>query len=1480
MCLPANRVRISDVLNDICSSPPGDDLRKFEQSFNLGLPMWYYQIWSDDSRIAKVELDGKPLFEQRCGTRLWLEGGSHTLTIHYRDGGHGIAPWIDIKGWPFTPKTCAADSGEPPPSSSQPPQPPPTTVAPTPGTPIGPPWPIPTPQPACDPSRTGVILYSERDYQGRCTHLTSDHPNLDQLAVGDNAVSSIRVNGNFRVNLYEHTNYGGRHDVVTASDPDLDRRSLGGQFSSVRIESRVQCENERLPGVFLYSERNYGGNCAHLTSSVSNLANTPVGDNNVSSVRINGEYELRLYEHTGFEGRSDPISKNEPNLDGRSLGGQYSSARVQLPVRCTDTGRPGVYLYREKNYRGNCAYLTEDARDLGTTPVGDNRTRSLRIVGDYEVRLYEHRDFGGRSDPFGRDQSDLTWRSLGDQYSSIRVSRINRPPTISLNRANDVSISRNGQAIWSNQRDWSFSGTASDPDGDLSRVLFNCQGDSCNERNRPVSGAQNWSYSHSGLSGRNRIYFHAVDQQGLTSDKDNRHSIDLFVDLAPPRTTLSLNQEAAPDRWPTWFTGPVTVQLYAQDGATGNARSGVATVHYRHNQGGWQSVSADKASFVIEQDGPHTVEFYAIDKVGNQESPQTVHFQLDGTPPSAPTGVVETNGVVHEQWQNQHDIPAFTWNAATDNFSGVWGYQFYFGAEPDGTSAHRTFTAAEERMWQPRPEGVRTDTYYLRGRTRDNAGNWSDWATLFVFRYDGTPPDNPDMATHDGGVAHRVWQRSTSHADFRWETPQDLGSGVDGYHVYWGTDPDGTSEQFTQENRFQSTEPLCAPDETCVGYLRLRAVDRVGNRAENWTTAFILRYDNTPPTLDFTFLGGVTQTTRALVTVDLNAHDAGSGVAEMRFSNDNSQWSDWEPYAEQRIWSIPAISGQSWPIYVQVRDGVGLESDIVERSIYLDVNAQQPESENFRLFDYALSAGGRTHMSSSGFSASSVTGEVADARTMHSANYQIWGGYTAGSQAIPIVRPGTGDSDTSPSIPPPPPPGSTPDPETVKCEFPQISINDGAVFTNQTEVVLSLCAPNAVEMIISNDGGFGDAAWEPYQERKPWTITTHGQHVLPRFVYAAFRDQDGTVFSTYFDDIIYDPTPPSGYISVGDPLPAELLAQASSTNRMARVAGATQLSIAGLPEDAPIVIASTDSDGMLDLYINAWDDVGNVVGVQISDNSEFADAAWEPYSAYRQWRPPDEDGFHTLFARFRDEAGNVSPPTSVGYILDTTPPWAGVFVADRMVSSEAVAVTVYFAALDNLTEVVDMRVSHDPTFSEVPWIPFTWLMDWPIQEELGEGEYRIHAQFRDSEGNLSDIYSDVFVIDTTAPLVHVEVEPGEGLERLIHVNAYDEWSDIDAIRVSNDPLFEENVAVMSRSGEIVWLFDDRKIVWVQAEDSVGNRSEPVAFHIGDLESPEEPSDPDPESPDTIGTYLPMVEHGSPFESNPPTTTLYVPMISR
>lgn len=336
----------------------------------------------------------------------------------------------------------------------------------------------PSPPPdfcSASPSLPGVILYTERDYGGRCAHLTSDHANLGQLDV-DDAVSSIRVNGDYQVRLFEHANYGGRYVEVNASNPNLDVTSLGEQFSSVRIKEKVGCDDERAAGVFLYSDKNYEGACVRLLSSESDLGRTAVGDNEVSSVRINGDYQLKLYEHKHFEGRSDEISKDEPDLNKRSLGEQYSSARINTTIRCDNTSQPGVYIYSEEEYDGSCAYTTSDIGDLDTTPVGNDGPRSLKIVGEFFVKMYEDRWFEGRSDEFGEDQDDLTWRSLGDQYSSIRVFRSNRAP----NKPTPIYPS-NGATFDSGQTPQLCWQSGGDPDGHVLQFKARLSGDSSQE---------------------------------------------------------------------------------------------------------------------------------------------------------------------------------------------------------------------------------------------------------------------------------------------------------------------------------------------------------------------------------------------------------------------------------------------------------------------------------------------------------------------------------------------------------------------------------------------------------------------------------------------------------------------------------------------------------------------------------------------------------------------------------------------------------------------------------------------------------------------------------------------------------------------------------------------------------------------------------------------------------------------------------------
>jgi hypothetical protein len=92
-----------------------------------------------------------------------------------------------------------------------------------------------------------------------------------------------------------------------------------------------------------------------------------------------------------------------------------------LASNCNNPSLPGIYVYSEKDFEGNCVAVTSDIGDLDTTPVGDNGPRSLIITGPYCFKMYKDKWFGSPSDEFNKTDNNIKDRSLGDNYSSIKL---------------------------------------------------------------------------------------------------------------------------------------------------------------------------------------------------------------------------------------------------------------------------------------------------------------------------------------------------------------------------------------------------------------------------------------------------------------------------------------------------------------------------------------------------------------------------------------------------------------------------------------------------------------------------------------------------------------------------------------------------------------------------------------------------------------------------------------------------------------------------------------------------------------------------------------------------------------------------------------------------------------------------------------------------------------------------------------------------
>jgi hypothetical protein len=92
---------------------------------------------------------------------------------------------------------------------------------------------------------------------------------------------------------------------------------------------------------------------------------------------------------------------------------------------------------------------------------------------------------------------------------------------------------------------------------------------------------------------------------------------------------------------------------------------------------------------------------------------------------------------------------------------------------------------------------------------------------------------------------------------------------------------------------------------------------------------------STPPTGEVAINNGDPFSNSTSVTLNLSASDPGSGVAEMRFSNDGINWSTWEPYSGSKTWTLSAGDG-SKNVYVQFKDNAGNISEAYIDDIVID----------------------------------------------------------------------------------------------------------------------------------------------------------------------------------------------------------------------------------------------------------------------------------------------------------------------------------------------------------------------------------------------------------------------------------------------------------------------------------------------------------------------------------------------------------------
>jgi len=190
-----------------------------------------------------------------------------------------------------------------------------------------------------------------------------------------------------------------------------------------------------------------------------------------------------------------------------------------------------------------------------------------------------------------------------------------------------------------------------------------------------------------------------------------------------------------------------------------------------------------------------------------------------------------------------------------------------------------------------------------------------DSATFTVAR-DNTPPFTVD--DYD-----RKWH-TADFAVILIATDNESGVAETCYRINNGTvqnaNVDGQPEIMTEGNN---------------NTLEYWSLDYSGNDEAPHKMLTDIKLDKTPPAGLILINGNASCANSTQATLTLLANDSISGVAQMRFRNDNLTWTPYETYGSSRDWTLETNEGTR-DVYVQFRNNAGLASTAYSASIILD----------------------------------------------------------------------------------------------------------------------------------------------------------------------------------------------------------------------------------------------------------------------------------------------------------------------------------------------------------------------------------------------------------------------------------------------------------------------------------------------------------------------------------------------------------------
>ena len=538
---------------------------------------------------------------------------------------------------------------------------------------------------------------------------------------------------------------------------------------------------------------------------------------------------------------------------------------------------------------------------------------------------------------------------------------------------------------------------------------------------------------------------------------------------------------------------------------------------------------------------------------------------------------------------------------------------------------------------------------------------------------------------------------------------------------------------------------LSEGDEAKIIYIKFRREN--GKITKMIFDSIIL--DTTPPQNGSIRIGNGTYTNHTINNMlDIYSEDA----RMMIISNDeNFRSKHWEPYFADKIWSLLKGDGRK-RVYIKFRDDAGNESDLSYDDIILDT--KPPKNGTIEIAAQSIIYDSATHNKYLKHRQAVVDlrFHADEARYIMISNdksfltsrwafykdaYYDWTLNTA-TEGIHEVFVKFRDKARNESAP-------ISDKVIIDTRPPvdyRIKIANKKLI-NREKVDLKLFARDAKYMMVSIDSTFKNLDWEPYVTRKKWVFDkTDGVKVI----YAIFKDIANNVSKHIFDKIKIDRTPPyEGNITLNNGLKTT---------------------------DQPFAFVRSK--------------VKEATLMEISTDSTFVNSSWRNYyqAPYKVLFTPD-GGIKHVFARFKDNAGNVSKTVSANINLIISPINCKMKIQSDLGSQYCNDPNRKVRLKLFAQRATEMKISNNVFFTDTQWEPYATSKEWFLDDE--DGLKQVFVKYKSATGTETKVLKDKIYLDRKGPTeAGVRINRGAESTREYYFSVEVKANDAYLMQISQD----------------------------------------------------------------------------------------------